>query len=331
VNSRSTDPNWNPTGKSEKSTRQLNNILTPFDSLRNELDITFNEPVVQQLFDFLNQKEDHQFFQEHELINETIPRLENEELLQSKPGNWTVKKLQEFARLTTQKQRNWIRNEQNLKDYIAGLVVRSHLLSLAKKFKLHKTTDYKERIAENFETSLLDRVEKTFFEEFEIPEDTLRYYYNESPELFAEPPKVQLQEIVLNGEDDFELIANEIEQGIPFADLARKFSRDRRSAENGGDVGYLASGDMGKWAKQILAMEVGEWIGPLEMNSSYVFLKCIDRIPAKARTFEQAKPDVEQTVRTLLWDRARQQKIEQIGATVTLISFPEKLIKIRVN
>lgn len=301
------------------------------DSLRNELDITFNEPVVQQLFDFLNQKDDNQLFQELELSTETIPELENEDLLQSKHGNWTVKKLQEFARLTTQKQRNWIRNTQNLKDYITGLLVRSYLLSQSKKLKLHKTAEYKQRVVEDFDTWLLERIEEAYFKEFEIPEDTLRYYYNESPELFAESPKVQLQQIVLNVDDDIELIANKIEQGIPFADLARNFSRDRTSAENGGDVGYLASGDMGKWAKQILAMEVGEWIGPLAMNSSYVFLKCTDRLPAKTQTFEQAKPDVEQSVRNLLWDRVRQQKIEQIRATVAVKSFPEKLIKIRVN
>ena len=301
------------------------------DSLRNELDITFNETVVQQLFNSLNQKEDKEFIQEHEFASETNPGLENDELLRSKQGNWTVKKLQEFAKLTTKKQRNWIRTEQNLKDYVAGLVVRSFLLSQAKKHKLHRTEDYKERVAENFDTSLLDRVEKALFEEFNIPEDTLRYYYNEDPTLFAQPPRVQLQEIVLAIEDNVELVANKIKQGIPFAELALKFSRNRRSAENGGDVGYLSPNDMGKWAEQILSLEIGEWIGPLEMNSSHVFLKCTDRLPAKARNFEQAKHEVEQTVRTLLWDRARQQKIEQIRATANVNSFPEKLIEIHVN
>ena len=301
------------------------------DSLRNELNITFNEPVVQQLFNFLNQQEGNELIQELKFSTENIPGLENADLLNSKHGNWMVKKFQEFAKLTTQKQRNWIRNEQNLKDYIAGLVVRSFILSQAKKYKLHKASDYKQQVAEDFDTALLERIEDALYKEFEIPEDTLQHYYDEDPKLFAEPPRVQLQEIVLNGEDNVELVTSMIKQGIPFADLARKFSRNRRSAENGGDVGYLTPNDLGKWAKHVLSMEVGEWIGPLEMNSSYVFLKCFDRIPAKARTFEQAKNEVEQTVRTLLWDRGRQQKIDQIRATVTVHSFPEKLIKIRVN
>ncbi len=301
------------------------------DSLRNELNIAFNESIIHQLFNFLDQQKDDGLINELEFSTVNINSLENANLLNSKLGNWTVKKFQEFAKLTTQKQRNWIKNEQNLKDYIAGLVVRSFILTEAKKYKLNKTADYKQRVAENFDTSLLDRIEKALFEEFDIPEDTLRHYYDEDPTLFAEPPRVQLQEIVLNGEDNFELIANKIEQGIPFADLARKFSRDRRSAENGGDMGYLTPNDMGKWAKQILSMKVGDWIGPLEINSSYVFLKCIDRIEGKVRTFEQAKYDVEQTVRTLLWDRVRRQKVEQVRVTVTVNSFPEKLIKIRVN
>ena len=78
-------------------------------------------------------------------------------------------------------------------------------------------------------------------------------------------------------------------------------------------------------------MEIGEWIGPLEMNSSYVFLKCIDRIPTKTRTFEQAKNEVEQTVRALLWDRIRQQEIEQLRVTETVNSFPEKLMTLHLK
>ena len=78
-------------------------------------------------------------------------------------------------------------------------------------------------------------------------------------------------------------------------------------------------------------MKIGEWIGPVEMNSSYVFLKCVDKIPPKVRTYEEAKPDVEKSVRNMLWDRVRQKKIEAVRATIATKSFPKKLMEIRVN
>jgi hypothetical protein len=78
-------------------------------------------------------------------------------------------------------------------------------------------------------------------------------------------------------------------------------------------------------------MEVGSWIGPLAMNSSFVFLKCIDKIPGKARTFEAARFDVERTVRPLLWHQIRHQHIESLRSKVAVKSYPEKLIEIQVN
>jgi len=301
------------------------------DSIRSELNITFNDSVVYELYKILKQRKDNGLTEEFDISKNIFPQLENDDIVYSKLGAWKVRKFQEFAQFTSQEQRGWIRNEENLKDYIAGLLVRSFIISKAKKYKLHKRSDYNKRVAENFDIALLERVEKTLFEEFDIPEDTLRHYYEEDPMLFAEPPKVQLREIALLNEDRVKFIADQLEQGVSFAELARKYSDNKRSAENGGDVGYLTPNDLGKWAKQVLSMEVGKWIGPLEMNSSYVFLKCIDRIPTKARTFEQAKHDVEQTVRAFLWDRVRQQKIEAVRATVTVNSFPEKLMKLHLK
>ena len=301
------------------------------DSLRHELNITFNQPVVQKFFQMLQEQKETRFIKKNDLIQGIFPPLKNDDLVYSKFGTWDVKKFQQAARFTSQQQQGWIRNEENLKDYIAGLVVRSFILDQAKKNKLDKTPSYKQRVAEDFDTALLERIEETLYNEFEIPDDTLRHYYDEDPTLFAEPPKVQLQQIELVDKDKIKFITSQLEQGASFADLAKKYSEDRRSAEKGGDLGYLRPNDLGKWAKQVLSMKVGEWMGPLEMNSSHIFLKCVDKIAEKARTFEEAKPDVEHTVRTLLWDRVRQQKIEAVRATVMVKSFPEKLIEIHVN
>ncbi len=301
------------------------------DSLRSELKITFNEPVVQQLFASLKQQTDNELIEQSDLSKEIDPPLENADLVYSNLGTWDVKKFQEAARFTSLQERGWIRNEENLKDYIAGLVVRSFILSKAKKNKLERTSEYQQKVAEDFDTALLERIEDVLFKEFEIPEDTLRRYYEEDPTRFAAPPQVQLQEIALLDKDKTKLIAAQLKQGATFTELVKKYSENRRSAEKGGDIGYLTSNELGKWAKPILSLKVGEWIGPLEMNSSYVFLKCSDKIAVKFRDFEAAKNDVEQTLRPLLWQDARQQHVESLRATVAVKSFPEKLIEIHVN
>lgn len=301
------------------------------DSLRNELNILFNEAVVQKLFVVLEQHKENEIIEQADLSKNVFPQMENDELLRSKIGTWDVKKFQQAAQFTSQGQRGWIRNEENLKDYIAGLVVRSFLLTEAKKNKLDKTSDYQQRVAEDFETALLERIEDVLFNSFEIPEDSLRHYYEEDPTRFAEPPKVQLQELALVDSNRAQFIASQLKQGISFADLVKKYSVNRRSAENGGDIGYLTPNDLGKWSKQVFSLKVGEWIGPLAMNSSFVFLQCTDKLPAKARSFEAAKPEVEQTLRPLLWERTRQQQVESLRATAAVKSYPDKLMEIHVN
>lgn len=301
------------------------------DSLRNELNITFNEPGIKKLYNILQQQKDYKFNPEFDLTTNNFSKLKNETIVYSKLGTWDVTKFQQAAQFTSPTERGWIRNEENLKDYIAGLVVRSYILAVAKKNKLYRTSDYKKKVAEQFDTALLERIEEALYNEFAIPEDTLRQYYEQDPTLFEEPPKVQLQEIVLSDKQKVKFIATQLKQGASFAELAKQYSENRRSAEKGGDLGYLTPNDLGKWTKQLLSMNIGEWIGPLELNSTYTFLKCVDKIPSKARTFEAAKTDVEQTVRNLLWDRVRQEKIEAVRATVAVTSFTEKLMEIRVN
>ena len=301
------------------------------DSLRKELNITFNESIVHELYSRLKDERGKEFFQENEISQKDIPDLQNMELVYSESGPWNVRKFQEFARYTSKKQHGWIRNIENLKDFIAGLVVRSNLLAKTKKHKLHKTREYKERVAEQFDISLLERIEKDLYQEFEIPEDSLRQYFNEEPTQFAEPPKIRLKEIVLAAEDKIDFIRSQLRAGVDFSELAKKHSVIPSSATRGGDLGYLSSDDLGKWSGKVMAMKPDTWAGPLRMNSYHVFLKCIDKMPLRIRSYEEARYDVEQAVRTFWWDRVRGEKLQELRETVIVESFPERLLKTQLN
>jgi hypothetical protein len=53
-------------------------------------------------------------------------------VLSSTAGDWDIQMLQDQARFTSPVQQNWIRDPENLKDFIAGLVVRSYILKQAR-------------------------------------------------------------------------------------------------------------------------------------------------------------------------------------------------------
>ncbi|MCK4814977.1 peptidylprolyl isomerase, partial [bacterium] len=194
------------------------------DSLRHALDIRFHESTIYDLYAHLRKKNEERIFKDYELSQAEIPELENAVLAYSKLGTWSVKKFQEFARFTSEEQHKWIRNEEDLKDFIAGLVIRSYMLYVAKENRMHRTPDFKKRVAEQLDISLLQRIEDNLYWEFEIPDDSLRSYYEKDPARFSTPQRIHLFEIVLDEEDKAEYILAKLKKGVSFSDIAIQYS-----------------------------------------------------------------------------------------------------------
>jgi parvulin-like peptidyl-prolyl isomerase len=302
------------------------------DSLRRGLEISFNAPVVDKLLTLLNSKERHDeaLIEPKNFLNGDT-ELGKEELLRSQLGVWDVATLQERLRFTAEPQHRWIRNRETLQDFIAGLVARDFILAAARRAKLDRQPQYKEKVAEKFAVYLLDRMEKKLRSEMQIPEDSLRRYYAKAPERFAAPGEVNLREIVLRDQTQAERVAAQLKQGVKFERLAKKYSTRRWSAERGGELGYLKPEDFGQWADKVFSMPIGERVGPVQMDSMYVLLECIGKRPARPRSFEEARPEVEAALRTMCWDDARRRKIDEIRQTARVVVFPERLATMRLQ
>jgi parvulin-like peptidyl-prolyl isomerase len=168
-------------------------------------------------------------------------------------------------------------------------------------------------------------MEETLRAEIEIPEDSLRRYYNEDPQRFAAPPEINLREIVLRDKAEADRVAAKLKKGAAFAELAKKHSVRRWSAEKGGELGYLTPQDLGRWAALAFSLKVGERAGPVPMDSMFVLLECLDKQPAKIRPFEEVREEVEKALRVMAWDNVRRKKVEEIRRTVPVKVFPERL------
>ncbi len=301
------------------------------DSLRRALNLAFNEPVVEKLLASLKNSQQNEALIEPKGFLNGDQKLGKQELLRSELGVWEVATFQDRSRFTTEKQHNWIRNKETLKDFIAGLVARDFILAKARAAKLDKQPQFKEKVAENFDIFLLERMEKNLRREMQIPTDSLRSYYKKEPQRFTAPGEVNLREIVLRDPAQAEQVAVKLKRGVAFSELAKKFSIRHWSAERGGELGYLKPEDFGQWADKVFSMKMGERVGPVQMDSMYVFLECIGKRPERFRSFDEARSDVEQALRTMGWDAFRRQKIDEIRKTTRVAVFPERLITIRLN
>ena len=99
-----------------------------------------------------------------------------------------------------------------------------------------------------------------------------------------------------------------IRQGEDFAQLAQNYSEDPGSAQNGGDLGFIAEAALDRASpelrKTVLAIPPGQVSNILKTQEGYRILKVIAKEPAGQR--ELNDPRVQQTIRETLQNRKDQ-------------------------
>lgn len=129
----------------------------------------------------------------------------------------------------------------------------------------------------------------------------LRSYYEEHKKLFTTPERVRVSLILLKvdpssgsavwlqASKEANDILGRIKKGADFADMARIHSSDD-SAQNGGDMGYIHSGMLGKNAQEVLdIMEPGEVSSPVVLLEGISLFRMEDRVKSVLNPLKAVK------------------------------------------
>jgi peptidyl-prolyl cis-trans isomerase D len=140
-----------------------------------------------------------------------------------------------------------------------------------------------------------------------VDDAQLKAYYDEqkakTPELFVQPEQRRVSHILLpvaNPKDDAavkakaEEILKRAQAGEDFSKLAKEFSQDPGSAQQGGDLGWSErKAWVPPFADAAFSMKVDEIRGPVKTQFGYHILKLAGIQPTAVKTFEQSKADLE--------------------------------------
>ncbi|MBN7769473.1 SurA N-terminal domain-containing protein [Marinobacter daepoensis] len=114
-------------------------------------------------------------------------------------------------------------------------------------------------------------------ESVEITEDELRAYYDERAEEYAREERRAAHILIEAGGDAEETLRGlkqRLEDGESFADLAKEYSVDTGSAQEGGDLGYAGRGVYDEaFEKALFALEDGEVSEPVETTFGVHLIK----------------------------------------------------------
>ncbi|MGB6309035.1 MAG: SurA N-terminal domain-containing protein [Steroidobacteraceae bacterium] len=140
-----------------------------------------------------------------------------------------------------------------------------------------------------------------------VDDAQLKAYYEEqkakTPERFVQPEQRRVSHILLtvaNPKDDAAVkakaaaVLKRAQAGEDFAKLAKEFSQDPGSAQQGGDLGWSErKAWVAPFADAAFSMKVDEIRGPVKTQFGYHILKLVGIQPADVKTFEQAKAELE--------------------------------------
>lgn len=108
---------------------------------------------------------------------------------------------------------------------------------------------------------------------------------------------------------DSEAKAKEVKQalakkGARFEDVAKEYSLDESAKTNGGELGYIAQGQMvPEFDKQAFSMKVGDISEPVQTQFGWHIINVEDKRPAKVGSFEDVKPALQNRLKRAVMDQ----------------------------
>ncbi|MCC8483680.1 MAG: peptidylprolyl isomerase [Rickettsia endosymbiont of Labidopullus appendiculatus] len=105
--------------------------------------------------------------------------------------------------------------------------------------------------------------------------------------------EVKVSHILLATEKEAVNIKNRLNKGEKFAKLAKDLSKDEGSKENGGEIGYITSGQLvPEFENKALSMKVNEISSPVKTQFGWHIIMVLDKRSAQIPSKEEATANI---------------------------------------
>lgn len=296
--------------KLEKIIKKEKSIASAQDygnRLARNLDLKFNEQIIQFLIDKLHPNQDSPEFQyEPELLpnDELLDEIKNENLVSYKNGEWTVEKYFDRVRFTSKRQRNRVKNSDQLKQFIKGLIVREELVAQAIENGVDDIPEVQYEIDHAIEGYIVNQMRSMILDTATVPIKAAREIFNKDSASYVFPPEANVREILVSDEGTANEILSKLADGESFENLARIYSERQWARDRGGELGMAPRSKYGALADTIFSLQPGDVIGPIEIEGYYSIIQMIEKRPGRQKSFEQARSQIE-TEQLWMWRKIR--------------------------
>lgn len=158
-----------------------------------------------------------------------------------------------------------------------------------------------------------------------ITADDCKKFYDENRSKFTIPEQARASHILIlcKPDESAEVHTQKLAQiqaalalvkgGEDFANVARKFSEDPGSKEQGGDLGFFARGRMmPEFETAAFALATNQVSAVITTSYGYHIIKATDRKPAGERTYAESKENIEAYLKNMQGQQVAQQYLEEL-------------------
>lgn len=168
------------------------------------------------------------------------------------------------------------------------------ILKLAKKEGFEKQDSVREKIA-NFQEKTIRQAYLDSIIEKEITKEKVSEKYAEITNSLSGKKEYQIAHILTKSKEDADKILLELnsKKTLKFSELAKKYSLEQQSAQNGGDLGFILEDNITKEiADELINLKIDDVSAPIKTKLGWHLVKLLDSREAKAITFEESKDKI---------------------------------------
>ncbi len=187
--------------------------------------------------------------------------------------------------------RDRFKGKEGKEQFLDELIKKELIYLDAKKKGLDKDKEFIAKVEEFKKMTLLAAVLKKEIEEkTEVAEKDIKDFYDKNPDEFKKGAAVRARHILVDTEAEANDIVAKIKKGEDFSELAKSLSKDKDSAQKGGDLGFFSQGRMvPEFEKAAFSLKPDEVSNPVKTQFGYHIIKVIDKKEGAVVDFEQAK------------------------------------------
>ena len=181
------------------------------------------------------------------------------------------------------------------------LINRELISQAAIKDGLEKNIDFSDQITQLKQTSLLQAYLENYFQKYPITDAMLREEYNKQEKLMGDNTtaiQYKVSQIIVLTESEALIVIARAQKGESFSKLAKEYSIDQSTKEQGGSVGWILLQQIQRpIADVIVNLNKGAVSNsPIQIQGGWVIIKVEDKRTMKIPGFEESKNQLRQAL-----------------------------------